>query len=132
MKISKIQMIQKYQKFLKIWITGYFVVSLKSKEFKIFSIYLLLSFLRLLGRTFHFTPYITSLMEYSTLQNLLQLSIILSGEQFFFRRFFPKFETLFIKSDYLFMIRSTVHRKPLIFSTFWELLNAISKKRCVF
>ena len=32
------------------------------------------------------------------------------GVQLCLRRFFPKFEALFLKSDYLFMTKSTVHR----------------------
>ena len=32
------------------------------------------------------------------------------GVQLCFRRFFPKFEALFLKSDYLFMIRNTARR----------------------
>ena len=35
-----------------------------------------------------------------------------------FRRFFSKFEALFSRNDYLFMIQSTVRRQPLLFSIF--------------
>ena len=35
---------------------------------------------------------------------------ILLGVQLCFRRFSPTFEALFLKSDYLFMVQSTVRR----------------------
>ena len=43
--------------------------------------------------------------------------------QHFFRRFIPKFEASFLKSDYLVMIQSTVCRWPLLFSIFLEIVR---------
>ena len=69
------------------------------------------------------------LKNVGTLQNIFIDQVL--GLQLCFRRFSPKFEALFLKSDYLlFKVLSVASQ--YFFPSFWKLSDTISKKRCAF